>query len=142
MPTKIEKDAVTGTDTTGHEWDGIKELNTPLPKWWLYVFYATIVWSIGYYFVYPSWPSLSSHLAGTAGYWSRAEVLDSIAEHERGRAPFVNRIKAVSLDQIRADTDLLGFAIAGGRAAFADNCMPCHGQTGAGDGMLIATANT
>ena len=46
MPTKIEKDAVTGTMTTGHEWDGIRELNTPLPKWWLWVFYASIVWSI------------------------------------------------------------------------------------------------
>ena len=56
---EIERDAVTGTETTGHEWDGIKELNTPLPKWWLYVLYATIVWSIGYWVIYPAWPSLS-----------------------------------------------------------------------------------
>ncbi len=132
MPTKIEKDAVTGTDTTGHEWDGIKELNTPLPKWWLYVFYATIVWSIGYYVVYPSWPSLTTHLKGVTGYWSRADVITQIAEQEQVRAPFVNRIKALPLDRIRADRDLLGFAIAGGRAAFADNCMPCHGSGGGG----------
>jgi cytochrome c oxidase cbb3-type subunit 3 len=132
MPTKIEKDAVTGTDTTGHEWDGIKELNTPLPKWWLYVFYATIVWSIGYYVIYPSWPSLTTHLKGVTGYWSRADVITQIAEQEQVRAPFVNRIKTLPLDQIRADRDLLGFAIAGGRAAFADNCMPCHGPGGGG----------
>ena len=51
-----EKDAHTGTATTGHEWDGIKELNTPLPRWWLYTFYACIVWAFGYWLVYPAWP--------------------------------------------------------------------------------------
>ncbi len=132
MPTKIEKDAVTGTDTTGHEWDGIKELNTPLPKWWLYVFYATIIWSAGYYVIYPSWPSLSSHLRGVAGYWSRADVITSIAEQEQVRAPFVNRIRTTPLERIQNDPELLGFAIAGGRASFSDNCSPCHGAGGGG----------
>ena len=53
MPTKIEKDALSGQDTTGHEWDGIKELNTPLPNWWLYAFYATIVFAVVYCVLYP-----------------------------------------------------------------------------------------
>ncbi len=59
MPTKIEKDVVTGTNTTGHEWDGLKELNTPLPKWWLYVLYATIAWSAVWFVLYPSVPGIT-----------------------------------------------------------------------------------
>ncbi len=132
MPTKIEKDALTGTDTTGHEWDGIKELNTPLPKWWLYVFYATIVWSVGYYVLYPSWPTLGSHLPGIAGYWSRAEVTQQLAALAEQRAPFVRRIQAASLEQIRSDQALFTYALVGGKAAFGDNCAPCHGPGGAG----------
>jgi cytochrome c oxidase cbb3-type subunit 3 len=63
----VEKDSVTGTDTTGHQWDGIKELNNPLPRWWLYVLYATILWSFGYWVVYPAWPSLTSYTKGVLG---------------------------------------------------------------------------
>jgi cytochrome c oxidase cbb3-type subunit 3 len=66
-----ETDALTGTETTGHEWDGIKELNTPLPRWWLWVFYATIIWAIGYYIAYPAWPSLSGYTKGVLGYSAR-----------------------------------------------------------------------
>jgi len=132
MPTKIEKDEITGKATTGHEWDGVKELDTPLPKWWLYVFYATIVWSIGYYVLYPAWPSLSSHTAGVLNYSARTEIARDLREQTEQRAPYVNRIRAASLEQIRNDPQLLGFAIAGGRAIFADNCAGCHGSAGAG----------
>ncbi len=132
MPTKIEKDAISGRDTTGHEWDGIKELNTPLPKWWLYVFYACIVWSIGYYVLYPSWPSLSGHLNGLAGYWSRGELAQQMSAQAEQRAPFVRQINAADLDQIRRNPDLYNFALAGGRSAFAENCAPCHGPGGGG----------
>ena len=62
MPTKIEKDDVTGQMTTGHEWDGLRELNRPVPRWWMYVFYATIAWSLVYFVLYPSVP-------GITGYW-------------------------------------------------------------------------
>jgi cytochrome c oxidase cbb3-type subunit 3 len=132
MPTKIEKDAVTGTATTGHEWDGIKELDTPLPKWWLYVFYATIVWSVGYYVLYPAWPSLSSHTAGLLGYWSRNEIREELAAQAAQRAPFIERIRNEPLDRIEPQPDLLNFAIGGGRATFLENCAPCHGSGGAG----------
>jgi cytochrome c oxidase cbb3-type subunit 3 len=132
MPTKVEKDTITGTDTTGHEWDGIKELNTPLPKWWLYVFYACIVWSVGYYILYPSWPSLSSHLPGIAGYWSRGEVAQQLKALNDQRAPYVKKIEAAAIEDVRNDPALFNFAIAGGRAAFADNCAPCHGPGGGG----------
>ncbi|MBM3570483.1 MAG: cytochrome-c oxidase, cbb3-type subunit III [Alphaproteobacteria bacterium] len=132
MPTKIEKDAVTGTDTTGHEWDGIKELNTPLPKWWLYILYATVIWGVGYMIAYPAWPGLRSHTDGLLGYNSRADLAETMAMHEKRRAPRLDRIRAASLEDIRGNADLLRFAIAGGRVAFAENCAGCHGAGGAG----------
>lgn len=128
MPTKIEKDAVTGTMTTGHEWDGIRELNTPLPKWWLWVFYATIVWSIGYYVFYPTLPGLN----GILGWSQRAELADGMAAERERIRPMLDRIRATPVTEIRNQPDLAAFAVAGGRAAFADNCAPCHGAGGAG----------
>ena len=62
-----EIDTLTGIATTGHEWDGLRELNTPLPRWWLWLFYITIVWSIGYWIVYPAWPLLTNSTQGVFG---------------------------------------------------------------------------
>ena len=78
MPTKIEKDTLSGRDTTGHEWDGVKELNTPLPTWWVYTFYATIVFAAVYCFLYPSWPWLNGHTEGSLGYSSRVELTQAL----------------------------------------------------------------
>jgi cytochrome c oxidase cbb3-type subunit III len=132
MPTKIEKDAVSGRDTTGHEWDGVKELNTPLPTWWVYTFYATIVWSIVYCVLYASIPSLSGHTEGLLGYTNRKALTQELADQSRERARFVDRIRGASFEQIRRDPELLNFAFAGGRSAFQTNCMQCHGAGGAG----------
>lgn len=132
MPTKIEKDHISGTDTTGHVWDGIKELNTPLPKWWIYTFYATVVWALAYFVLYPAIPWFSGHTRGVLGYETRGEVRQAIAAAEAQRAPFMNRIRQASLEQVRRDQDLLNFALTGGRIAFAENCAPCHGAGGAG----------
>ncbi len=129
---KREIDAVTGTETTGHEWDGIRELNTPLPRWWLWLFYITIVWSIGYWIVYPTWPTLTSNTQGAFGWNSRAAVAVDLAELRAKRAGMENRIAAASLDEIIADQQMLDFARAQGRTAFADNCAPCHGAGGGG----------
>lgn len=132
MPTKIEKDATTGTDTTGHEWDGIKELNTPLPKWWLYTFYACIVWGVIYTVLFPSWPTLSGHFGGTSGYSQRAEVAADLAAQKAGQADLREKIVAMDIDSIRKDPALMGYVQAAGRVAFADNCAGCHGAGGAG----------
>ncbi len=132
MPTKIEKDAVTGTDTTGHEWDGIKELNTPLPKWWLYSYYATIVWALAYFVLYPSWPSLSGHTTGVLGWTMRGEIAEQLEAAKKAQGPMLNRISAASLDDIRKTPDLRNYAMAGGRSAFGVQCAPCHGAGGAG----------
>ena len=82
MPTKIEKDVLTGTDTTGHEWDGLKELNTPLPKWWLMVFYATIAFSVVWCIIYPAFPI--SGATGTSGWTARGAIGPEVAT-ERAR---------------------------------------------------------
>ncbi|MGF1610495.1 MAG: cytochrome-c oxidase, cbb3-type subunit III [Kiloniellales bacterium] len=132
MPTKVEKDSVTGTQTTGHEWDGIKELNTPLPRWWLYVFYATILWSLGYWVLYPAIPTWSGYTKGIIGGTEREALQDKLQEARAGQAIYLDRIQIASLEEIAGDAALLNFAIAGGRAAFADNCAPCHGLGGAG----------
>lgn len=132
MPTKIEKDALSGHNTTGHEWDGVKELNTPLPTWWIYTFYATIAFAVVYCALFPSWPWLNGHTQGMLGYWSRAELSRELDAQAKGRSAFVDRIRKTPLDDIRKDPELFNFAMAGGRSAFQNNCMQCHGAGGAG----------
>ncbi len=132
MPTKIEKDAATGQMTTGHEWDGIKELNTPLPKWWLYTFYATIVFGIVYMVLYPAWPSLSDHTKGALGWTQRGELAQKMEAEQQRLAPIMARIEATDIADIRNDPELMGYVAAAGRVAFADNCAGCHGAGGAG----------
>jgi cytochrome c oxidase cbb3-type subunit 3 len=125
-------DKVTGTETTGHEWDGIRELNTPLPRWWLWLFYITIIWSIGYWLLYPSWPLLTTYTQGILDWNSRAAVAEDLAALRTKRAAMTDRIASATLDQILTDQQMLDFARAQGRAAFADNCAPCHGAGGGG----------
>jgi len=132
MPTKIEKDSLTGKTTTGHEWDGIKELNTPLPKWWLYILYATIAWSAVWALLYPSFPGLSGHFRGLTGWTQRQAIVEQMAAARAAQAPFLDRIRAASLEEVRHNPELLAYAIAGGRVAFADNCAGCHGSGGQG----------
>ncbi len=132
MAAKTEIDDVTGVETTGHEWDGIKELNKPLPKWWIWVFYACIIWSIGYWIVYPAWPTLSGYTKGIWGYSQRATVQQQIEQARAAQAEMNNAIDNASLAQIEASPELRRFAIAAGHAAFGDNCAPCHGRGAAG----------
>ena len=125
-------DALTGTETTGHEWDGLRELNTPLPRWWLWLFYATIVWGVLYWFVYPSWPLVSSYTQGLFGWHSREAVVADLAGLKAVRGAMLEKLHAASLHEIAADPKLLEFARAQGKVAFADNCAGCHGSGGAG----------
>lgn len=125
-------DHVTGTATTGHSWDGIRELNTPLPRWWLWTFYLTIIWAIGYWIVYPAWPLLTSHTTGLFGYSSRAEVAGELAALTTRRGQMAAALEKASLGEIRANPEMLRIALARGKAAFGDNCSPCHGMGGVG----------
>ncbi|MEN9895722.1 MAG: cytochrome c oxidase, cbb3-type, subunit [Pseudomonadota bacterium] len=124
-------DEVSGVETTGHEWDGIKELNNPMPRWWVITFYLTIVWAIGYAIAYPSIPLLTGSTQGLLGFHSRGELATELAAANAGQAVFVDKIKAMPLQDIVADKGLYEFALKGGAAAFKVNCAPCHGS-GAG----------
>jgi cytochrome c oxidase cbb3-type subunit 3 len=123
---KIDKP--TGAETTGHEWDGITELNKPLPKWWLWTFYACIVWAIGYWVLMPSWPLVASYSKGWLGYSQRQSVAEQLDEAKAAKAGFRQKIAANDLAAIADDPELLRFSLAGGEAAFGDNCAPCHGR--------------
>lgn len=125
-------DAVTGQSTTGHDWDGIQELNTPLPRWWLGIFYATIIWSIGYWVIYPAWPLITDATKGVIGYASRLEIAADLEAMKQERASLAKGLSEASLQQIKADPDLFRVAMAQGKAAFGDNCAACHGVGGAG----------
>jgi cytochrome c oxidase cbb3-type subunit 3 len=124
-----EVDAVTGVETTGHVWDGdLKELNKPLPRWWLYVLYATIIWSIGYWVLYPAWPLVDSYTQGALGYSQRNEVTKDVAAAKESQNRFVEAIAAREPADIAKDADLMEFVLRGGAAQFANNCAPCHGR--------------
>jgi cytochrome c oxidase cbb3-type subunit 3 len=133
VPTKIEKDAVSGRETTGHEWDGIRELDTPTPKWWLYVFLATIVWGAGMFVLYPSIPYGTGYFHGLLGYSQRAMVDAEVGKLVAQRKGAMDRIAAMSFDAIKADPALMEVALTSGRITFAENCQPCHGPGGGGN---------
>ncbi|NEW89642.1 MULTISPECIES: cytochrome-c oxidase, cbb3-type subunit III [Rhodopseudomonas] len=128
----VEIDKVTGTATTGHEWDGIKELNTPLPRWWIWTFYATIIWSIGYFIVYPAWPMVNGYTRGLFGYSSRAELDVDLAKLDQVRGEKMQALATASLEEIEKNPALLALARAKGKVVFGDNCAPCHGSGAAG----------
>lgn len=119
-------------ETTGHVWDGIEELNTPLPRWWLWVLYICIIWAFGYMIVMPAVPYPGgegwTYTKGLIGYSQRDVVKGDVARSEASRAIFEDQIATADLAEIRANEDLLNVSLAGGAAAFGDNCAPCHGS--------------
>jgi len=137
MSKNIERDEVTGVDTTGHEWDGLKELNNPAPRWWLWVFFITVIWSIGYWFVYPAWPTLTGEgfrggTVGTAQQTQYEELKAAQQEILSRKANYLEAFRQASMEEVTQDPELYAFALAGGKSAFKDNCATCHGTGGAG----------
>lgn len=125
-------DDYTGVETTGHDWDGIKELNNPLPRWWLWTFYLTILFSIGYTIAYPAWPLLNTNTKGLLGWSSRGDVAASIAQAKEAQGANIEKLLATDVSEIASDAELNQFAVAGGSAAFKVNCVQCHGSGAAG----------
>jgi cytochrome c oxidase cbb3-type subunit 3 len=130
--TKQRIDEPTGTEFVGHEWDGIEELNTPLPRWWLYTFYATILFSLVYVVLYPAWPLIDRATAGTLGWSSRGDLTKAMSAAEAARAGTLAQIAATDIEALPANPELMQAAIAGGAAAFKVNCVQCHGAGAAG----------
>ena len=125
-------DEITGVETTGHEWDGIKELDNPMPRWWLWAYYASIVWGIAYVIAYPAWPMITSATEGVLGWSSRADVRMELDAANAAKGDYIAAIAASSVEEILADDTLRQFATAAGSAAFKVNCVQCHGSGAAG----------
>lgn len=125
-------DPETGIDTTGHEWDGIKELNNPLPRWWLWCFYLCIIWGIAYTIAYPAWPMLSGATKGVLGFSTRGEVATEIDRFKQKNASLRTALANVELADLSTNLDLQRFAVANGAAVFRTNCSQCHGSGAAG----------
>ncbi|GLS32280.1 cytochrome c oxidase cbb3-type subunit 3 [Mesorhizobium albiziae] len=121
-------DEATGVETTGHEWDGIKELNNPLPRWWVWTFYATIVWALAYTVAYPAWPLLTTATGGLLGYSSRVEIRNELAAAEAAKGDYVAAVQSKTVEEILSNETLRQFATAAGAAAFKVNCVQCHGS--------------
>jgi len=125
-------DLPTGTETVGHEWDGIEELNTPLPRWWLWTLYATIVWAIAYAIAYPAWPLISEATAGVLGWSSRGQLEEELAAEQTRKAPIMQAVAATPIEALPGNPQLMQAAVEGGRAAYRVNCVQCHGSGAAG----------
>lgn len=125
-------DPHSGIETTGHEWDGIKELNLPAPRWWLIVFALCCVWAVGYWVIYPAWPTLAGNTKGVVGWTSYKKLGEEQAEITARRGEFAAKIKTHSLKEIQKDPELYAFAVAGGKTMFKENCAACHGTGAAG----------
>ncbi|WP_458789812.1 cytochrome-c oxidase, cbb3-type subunit III [Yoonia sp. MH D7] len=132
--TEHEKDIdqETGIETTGHEWDGIKELNNPLPRWWLWSLYLCIIWGVWYVIAYPAWPLIKGATEGYLGYSTRANVATDIAAVNDRNADLRAALTEVDLTVLEEDEALSRFAVAGGAAVFRTNCSQCHGSGAAG----------
>jgi cytochrome c oxidase cbb3-type subunit 3 len=119
-------------DTTGHEWDGIQEYNNPLPRWWLWTFYATILWGIAYTIAYPAWPLVQGATAGVLGFSTRAQVAADIEAVNQANAAVTAELAAADLAAVAPGTPLHQFAVNAGAAVFRANCSQCHGSGAAG----------
>lgn len=125
-------DEPTGTETVGHEWDGIEELDTPMPRWWLWTFYASIAFSLVYVVLYPAWPLLEKGTEGVLGWTSRGQLAKEMDAEGARKAPILAALAQVPIERLPEDGERMRAAIAGGRAAFKVNCVQCHGAGAAG----------
>ncbi|PSM18433.1 cytochrome-c oxidase, cbb3-type subunit III [Nitratireductor sp. StC3] len=127
-----ERDAHTGYLTTGHEWNGITELNRPVPKIiWLFLL-STFLFALVWWVLMPAWPLGATYTRGLLGVDQRARLADDMASAAAARADWMAEIESKPVEAIRADPDLMRLARESGRTLFADNCGVCHGVTGAG----------
>ncbi|MBS7670723.1 cytochrome-c oxidase, cbb3-type subunit III [Croceicoccus gelatinilyticus] len=125
-------DEATNTETVGHEWDGIEELNTPLPRWWLWTFYATIVFAVGYVVAYPAIPMVNKATEGMIGWSSRGQLAKEMDAASQQRSEVVAALANTPIERLNPESPLMRAAISGGAAAFRVNCVQCHGAGAAG----------
>jgi cytochrome c oxidase cbb3-type subunit 3 len=129
-------DEPTGTETVGHEWDGIEELDTPMPRWWLWTLYLTIVWGVIYVILYPAWPLVDRATAGVLGWSSRGELAKEMSVADQGRVTVREELSRIPIERLPESSALFAQAVAGGRSAFQVYCSQCHGSGAAGSQLL------
>lgn len=132
MADKKRIDPVTGVETVGHEWDGIEELNNPMPRWWLWTFYICIVWAVVYTVFYPAWPMLDRATAGVLGWSSRGQLEKELAVADAKLEPIRRALSQTPIEQLPQNPKLMQAAVDGGRSAFKVYCVQCHGAGAAG----------
>lgn len=125
-------DEATNTHTVGHEWDGIEELDTPMPRWWLWTLYLTIVWAVIYVILYPAWPMVNSATEGVLGWSSRGDLQKELATRDKALEPVRQALVSTDIRKLNGSPELMNAAIEGGRSAFKVHCVQCHGSGAAG----------
>ncbi|MHB1213668.1 MAG: cytochrome-c oxidase, cbb3-type subunit III [Thiobacillus sp.] len=133
--------------TTGHAWDGdLQEYNNPLPVWWVYTFYATVVFALVYWTIYPSWPFGKGWIGGvsdityvnsegetkTHSWNTRALLMADMNQAAIAQKPYFDKVAAMSYEQVAKDPDMSGFILSAGKSLFAENCAACHQAGGQG----------
>lgn len=143
------KDPLTGAETTGHVWDeNLQEFNNPLPRWWLWTFYGTIVFAVIYWIFYPSWPVANTYLKGIGTVTYQTESGEEKTTHWNMRSLFMQdmqssaeavkqkeylaKVGSASYEQIAQDSDMSAFVRQYGKGVFGDNCAACHQSGGQG----------
>ena len=129
---QVTKKSSEPVGTTGHQWDGIEELNNPMPRWWVWTFYACIVWAVGYMIAYPAWPLIHGATPGVLGASTRADVAAEIARFDAANADIKAALVAAPLASIPTDQTLMAYAEPAGASVFRTNCAQCHGSGAAG----------
>lgn len=129
-------DQATGTETVGHEWDGIEELDTPMPRWWLITLYLTVIWGVVYVVLYPAWPLIEKGTEGVLGWTSRGQLAEEMSVVDQGRATVREELSRISIERLPENSGLFTQAVAGGRSAFQVHCSQCHGSGAAGSQTL------
>lgn len=119
-------------NTTGHEWDGIEEFDNPMPRWWLWTFYITIIWGIGYVIAYPAWPLVNGATAGVLGWSTRGDVAEEIAAAEAANAENWTALAEVELASLTENPEINAYAIKAGASVYKTWCAQCHGSGAAG----------
>ena len=130
----IERDKHSGHTTTGHEWDGIKELNTPVPKLVILCLIGAFLFSVGYWYLMPSWPLVDRFLPGKLGIDERAALTDEIARAEVLKKDlWTDKLESTDFGDIVYDDQLMAKVQTSGARLFEDNCAMCHGRNGIGN---------
>jgi len=129
---EVERDSVTGRETTGHEWNGIKELDTPVPRGVLMFLIVTHLWAIAWWFFVPAWPIGNTYTRGLLGVDQRTTVEARVVAGQQQRASWAGKLETEPYDAILADEALMKTVRLTGRQLFGDNCAACHGRDGKG----------